>query len=109
MIRIVHHKTPGKYYLLNDFQITGSKCQFFITVINGEIYLQHHSFLFRAYYLEKFCSIRPSNKFSKYTECNLKDFLKWCSAYSATGKNLIRKPTILLVTAEEMGRKEGDG
>ena len=67
MIRIIRHKTPDKYYLLTDFQIMGNKCQFFITVIKKEIYLQHHSFLFRFYYFEKFCSIRPSNKFSKYT------------------------------------------
>lgn len=73
---MVRRKTPGKYYLLGDFQIMGSKCQFFITVIKREIYLQHHSFLFRFCYLEKFCSIRPSNKFSKYTECKSQALFK---------------------------------
>ena len=39
MIRILHYKTPDKYYPLTDFQIMGSKCQFFITVIKREINL----------------------------------------------------------------------
>lgn len=58
MIGIVRHKTPGKYHLLNDFQIMGSKCQFFITVIKGQIYLPHLSLLFRFYNSEKCCSMR---------------------------------------------------
>jgi hypothetical protein len=47
LLRISHHKTAGKYYWLNVFQIMGSECQLFISVVKMQSYLQHFLFYFR--------------------------------------------------------------